>query len=66
MKNKGQVKVGRRDFLQKIGVGTVGAGVKTYSSTGLLAAKKYYYRVRAYSVSGNSAYSGTASATTKK
>jgi GH24 family phage-related lysozyme (muramidase) len=26
MKNERQVKVGRRDFLRKVGVGTVGAG----------------------------------------
>jgi hypothetical protein len=45
---------------------TVGANVKTYSSTGLSAAKKYYYRVRSYHSGANSAYSNAAYATTSR
>lgn len=40
------------------------AGAITYSDTGLSASTTYHYRVRAWSAAGNSAYSGTASATT--
>ena len=47
-------------------VATVGANVKAYSSTGLSAAKKYYYRVRSYHSGGDSAYSNAAYATTSK
>lgn len=43
---------------------SVGAGVTTYASTGLSASTQYYYRVRAYRGSVNSAYSNTANATT--
>ncbi|MDQ3259012.1 MAG: fibronectin type III domain-containing protein, partial [Acidobacteriota bacterium] len=45
-------------------VGTVGAGVTTYSDMGLTAATQYYYRVRAYNAAGDSAYSDEANATT--
>jgi titin len=45
-------------------VATLGAGTSSYSSTGLSAAKKYYFRVRAYNGAGDSAFSNTASATT--
>jgi hypothetical protein len=45
-------------------IGTVTRNVTSYSSTGLSANKIYYYRVRAYNVLGNSAYSDTASAKT--
>jgi large repetitive protein len=45
-------------------IGTVGAGVKTYQSTGLNAATQYTYRVCAYNANGDSTYSNTASATT--
>jgi hypothetical protein len=45
-------------------VATVGAGVKSYASTGLSGGKKYYYRVSAYNANGNSAYTAVASATT--
>ena len=47
-------------------IGTVGPDVTTYASTGLSANKTYFYRVRAYNVLGNSAYSNTASAKTLK
>jgi superfamily II DNA or RNA helicase len=42
----------------------VGAGVTSYTDTGLTASTTYQYRVRAYNVGGDSAYSNTASATT--
>jgi VCBS repeat-containing protein len=45
-------------------IATVGPNVRTYSSTGLVATKSYSYRVRAYNMLGNSAYSNTASAKT--
>jgi hypothetical protein len=47
-------------------VGTVAANGKTFSSTGLAKNTLYYFRVRAYNASGNSAYSNTASARTLK
>jgi transcriptional regulator CtsR len=45
-------------------VATVGAGVTTYSNTGLSASTTYYFRVRAYNANGDSAYSNEAGATT--
>jgi transcriptional regulator CtsR len=45
-------------------IATVGANVTSYSNTGLTASTTYYYRVRAYSVAGNSGYSNEASAAT--
>jgi hypothetical protein len=42
---------------------TVGAGVTTFSNTGLRSGRTYYYRVRAYTSSSNSGYSNVASAT---
>jgi hypothetical protein len=45
-------------------IGTVGAGVTTFANTGLTPNKTYTYRVRAFNVLGNSAYSNTASAKT--
>ena len=47
-------------------IATVAANVTTYASTGLKGNRKYYYRVRAYNGTGNSAYSNVASATTPK
>jgi hypothetical protein len=45
-------------------IGTVGAGVTTFSATGLTGATTYWFRVRAYNSSGDSAYAGPAPATT--
>lgn len=46
-------------------IATTAANATTYASTGLGGGTTYYYRVRAYDGQlGNSAYSGTASATT--
>lgn len=44
---------------------TVGAGVVTYTNTGLTTKTKYYYRVRATNTGGDSANTSVASATTK-
>ncbi len=43
---------------------TVGAGVTTYTDSTVVLKTKYYYRVLAFNGIGNSAWSGTASATT--
>jgi hypothetical protein len=43
---------------------TVGAGVTSYSDSGLAASTAYYYRVRAYTSGGNSSYSSESGATT--
>jgi hypothetical protein len=40
---------------------TVGANIKTYTAGSLTTGTKYYFRVRAYNVGGNSAYSNVAS-----
>jgi hypothetical protein len=45
-------------------IGTNSAGDTTYSDTGLTASTTYYYRVRAYSAYGYSAYTSVANATT--
>lgn len=47
-------------------IATVGAGVTSFSNTGLTKNKTYRYRVRAYNASGDSAYSNIASATTPR
>jgi predicted phage tail protein len=47
-------------------IATVGAGVTSYSNTGLTRNTTYRYRVRAYNASGNSAYSNIAAATTPR
>jgi len=45
-------------------IATVGAGVNSYSNTGLSASTTYTYRVRAYNGGGDSEYSNTAGTTT--
>ncbi len=45
-------------------IGNLPADSTSYSSTGLTASTQYYYRVRAYNTSGNSAYTNVANATT--
>ena len=44
-------------------IASVNANVVAYSDGGVQATKNYFYRVRAYNKSGNSAYSNTAIAT---
>ena len=51
-------------FTQSLTTFGVGAGVSTYTNTSVAKLTKYYYRVRAYNASGNSAWSNTANATT--
>jgi serine protease len=46
-------------------IATVGAGVTSYSNTGLAAPTSYSYRVRATNAGGDSNYSNTATATTQ-
>ena len=46
-------------------IATVGANSTTYANTGLAAATKYYYRVKAYTFTTNSPPSNTTSATTQ-
>jgi galactose oxidase-like protein/fibronectin type III domain protein len=45
-------------------IAQVGAGVTTYTNTGLSSGSKYRYRVRAFNSVGHSSYSSTAQATT--
>jgi hypothetical protein len=44
-------------------IATLPANTTTYTNTGLINGRKYYYKVRAINSAGNSAYSNTASAT---
>jgi titin len=46
-------------------IARVGANVVSYSSKGLIASTEYFYRVRAFNLTGNSSYSNEASATTR-
>ncbi|MEI8350501.1 MAG: S8 family serine peptidase [Candidatus Omnitrophota bacterium] len=45
-------------------ISKVGANVANYQNTGLTAATRYYYRVRASNMNGDSGYTNTVSATT--
>jgi len=45
-------------------IGTTGADVTAYTDTSLALGTTYYYRVRAYNASGDSAYSNVVAATT--
>jgi titin len=45
-------------------IASVGAGVKSYADSTLLAATQYFYRVRAFNIGGHSNYSTEANATT--
>lgn len=45
-------------------IAQVGAGVTSFNNTGLSSSTTYRYRVRAFSVNGNSGYSNDAAATT--
>ena len=45
-------------------VGQVGAGVRTFTNSGLARTQTYRYRVRAFNANGNSAYSNTISVRT--
>jgi hypothetical protein len=47
-------------------IGTVGANAVSATNTGLQSNRTYWYRVRAYNAAGNSAYSNTASARTRR
>lgn len=47
-------------------IATTAANATTFASTGLVRNKLYYFRVRAFNASGNSAFSNTASAKTLK
>lgn len=45
---------------------SVGANVRTYSNTGLTRGTRYWFRVRAFNASADSAFSNTASARTRQ
>ena len=47
-------------------IAQVGPNVNTFSNTGLTGNKTYRYRVRAFNVSGNSAYSNIITLKTRK
>ena len=46
-------------------IATVGSNVRSYTNTGLASATRYWYRVRAFNASVDSAFSNTATARTK-
>ena len=54
-------KTGAGNYAQ---VGTVTAGVTTYTSTGMAAGTSYSFKVRAYNLAGNSGYSNEIAVTT--
>ena len=54
------------DGIRYTQIASVGANITSFANSGLTASKLYYYRVRAYNVSGHSAYSNVASARTPK
>jgi titin len=45
-------------------IATVGSNITSFASTGLNAATRYWYRVRAFNTNGNSPYTNESSATT--
>lgn len=47
-------------------IATISAGSVSYLNTGLRTGNKYYYRMRAYTASANSAYSNTVAAVAKQ
>jgi hypothetical protein len=53
------------DGIEFTQIDVVGAGVTAYSDIGLVAAKTYYYQVRAHNSVGSSDYSNTAHAATQ-
>jgi hypothetical protein len=52
------------DFTQNLATQTAAAGATAFSDSGLTPGTTYFYRVRAFNASGDSANSNTASATT--
>jgi hypothetical protein len=52
------------DGVSWVQIGSVGAGVTSYTATGLSAGTKYYFRVRSYNAGGTSSSTSTAYATT--
>lgn len=54
------------DGIKYTQIASVGLNITSFANSGLTANKLYYYRVRAYNVSGHSGYSNVASARTPK
>jgi hypothetical protein len=61
---EGEYRIYRSTGKRYVQIARVAANLTDYSDTGLAANTKYYYRVRAYSSTSNSATSNAASATT--